>query len=159
MFGLLADLRYGVRMLRKAPVSSLVAILSLGFAIATNTTVFSVASAFLFETFRWKAPEDVVFVMETSREDGRIAVRSELKLLDGFFRFATTAVAKAVGDRTINVTLRTATVGIRGTDFWSMTDEEHDAACIFQGRIDKTLFLANLSEHTAVPGRSQVATA
>jgi len=31
---------------------------------------------------------------------------------------------------------------------------------IFQGRIDKTLFLANLSEHIAVPsGRSQVATA
>ncbi|HEX5780296.1 MAG TPA: hypothetical protein VFX80_00165 [Solirubrobacteraceae bacterium] len=30
---------------------------------------------------------------------------------------------------------------------------------IFQGRIDKTLFLANLSEQAAVIGRSQVATA
>ena len=30
---------------------------------------------------------------------------------------------------------------------------------IFQGRIDKTLFLANLSEQAAVMGRSQVATA
>jgi hypothetical protein len=30
---------------------------------------------------------------------------------------------------------------------------------IFQGRIDKTLFLANLSEHAAVMGRGQVATA
>jgi hypothetical protein len=30
---------------------------------------------------------------------------------------------------------------------------------IFQGRIDKTLFLANLSEQSAVMGRSQVATA
>ena len=31
---------------------------------------------------------------------------------------------------------------------------------IFQGRIDKTLFLANLSEHVVVPsGRSQVAAA
>ncbi len=31
---------------------------------------------------------------------------------------------------------------------------------IFQGRIDKTLFLANLSEQVAVPsGRSRVATA
>ena len=30
---------------------------------------------------------------------------------------------------------------------------------IFQGRIDKTLFLANLSENAAVVGRSQVATA
>jgi hypothetical protein len=30
---------------------------------------------------------------------------------------------------------------------------------IFQGRIDKTLFLANLSERVAVSGRSQVAAA
>lgn len=30
---------------------------------------------------------------------------------------------------------------------------------IFQGRIDKTLFLANLSEQAAVVGRSQVAAA
>ena len=30
---------------------------------------------------------------------------------------------------------------------------------IFQGRIDKTLFLANLSEQVAVSGRSQVAAA
>lgn len=74
--------------------------------------------------------------LAVDRNDGRVAVRSELKLLDGFFRFATSAVAKAAGDRNINVTLRTATIGIRGTDFWSMTDAEHDAACIFQGRID-----------------------
>ena len=30
---------------------------------------------------------------------------------------------------------------------------------IFQGRIDKTLFLANLSEQVAVTGRTQVAAA
>ena len=30
---------------------------------------------------------------------------------------------------------------------------------IFQGRIDKTLFLANLSEHMIAPGRAQVAAA
>jgi hypothetical protein len=74
--------------------------------------------------------------LEVERRDERIAVRSELKLLDGFFRFATSAVSKAVGDRNINVTLRTATVGIRGTDFWSMTDDEHDATCLFQGRVE-----------------------
>jgi hypothetical protein len=30
---------------------------------------------------------------------------------------------------------------------------------IFQGRIDKTLFLANLSEHSSLSSRSQVAAA
>lgn len=74
--------------------------------------------------------------LEVGDADGRTAVRSEMTLFDGFFRFATSAVAKAVGQRQINVTLRTATIGIRGTDFWSMTDAVHDAACIFEGRID-----------------------
>jgi hypothetical protein len=73
--------------------------------------------------------------LEVNNADGRIAVRSELKLFDGFFRFATSAVAKVAGQREIDVSLRTATIGIRGTDFWSMTDAEHDAACLFEGNI------------------------
>jgi hypothetical protein len=73
--------------------------------------------------------------LEVNDADGRIAVRSELKLFDGFFRFATSAVAKVAGQRQIDVSLRTATIGIRGTDFWSMTDAEHDAACLFEGNI------------------------
>ncbi|MGE0330789.1 MAG: SPOR domain-containing protein [Ramlibacter sp.] len=73
--------------------------------------------------------------LEVNDADGRIAVRSQLKLFDGFFRFATSAVAKVAGQREIDVSLRTATIGIRGTDFWSMTDAEHDAACLFEGNV------------------------
>ena len=74
--------------------------------------------------------------LEVSGADGRTAVRSGLKLFDGFFRFATTAVAKVAGQREIEVSLRTATIGIRGTDFWAMTDDAHDAACLFEGKVD-----------------------
>jgi hypothetical protein len=74
--------------------------------------------------------------LEVSPVNGRTAVKSELKLFDGFFRFATSTVARAVGQREINLNLRTATVGIRGTDFWSMTDEAHDATCLFEGKVD-----------------------
>jgi len=74
--------------------------------------------------------------LEVNPVDGYTSVRSELKLFDGFFRFATSAVAKAVGQREVNVNLRTATIGIRGTDFWSMTDAAHDAACLFEGKVD-----------------------
>ena len=56
-------------MLRKAPVSTAIAVVSLGFAIAINTSVFSVASAFLWNTFRWRAPEEVVMLYETSKND------------------------------------------------------------------------------------------
>jgi hypothetical protein len=73
--------------------------------------------------------------LEVDTATGRTAVRSQLKLLEGFFRFATSSVAKAAGAREIEVSLRTATVGIRGTDFWSMTDAAHDAVCIFEGKV------------------------
>jgi hypothetical protein len=74
--------------------------------------------------------------LDVGTQEGRTAVRSDLKLFEGFFRFATSAVAKVVGQRQINVTVRTATIGIRGTDFWTMTDPAHDAACVFEGRVD-----------------------
>ena len=74
--------------------------------------------------------------MSVDPSTGRTALQARLRLFDGFFRFATSAVAKVAGERRIEVQLRTATIGIRGTDFWSMTDEEHDAACLFEGRIN-----------------------
>ncbi len=69
-------------------------------------------------------------------DEGRTAMHADLKLFDGFFRFNTSAVAKAVGTRDVNLALRTATVGIRGTDFWTMTDPVHDAVCLFEGKVD-----------------------
>jgi hypothetical protein len=73
--------------------------------------------------------------MSVDPSTGRTALQARMRLFDGFFRFATSAVAKVAGERRIEVQLRTATIGIRGTDFWSMTDEEHDAACLFEGNI------------------------
>ncbi len=73
--------------------------------------------------------------LEVSDTNGLIAVRSDLRLLEGFFRFVTSAVAKIVGQRELNVSVRTATIGIRGTDFWAMTDDKHDATCLFEGTV------------------------
>jgi hypothetical protein len=69
-------------------------------------------------------------------EQGQVAVEGDFKLFDGFFRFVTAAAARVAGRRQLRVQLRTATVGIRGTDFWTMTDAVHDAACLFEGRVD-----------------------
>lgn len=53
-----------------------------------------------------------------------------LRLVTGVFRHATDYSSKALGHkRDFNLKMATATVGIRGTDFWSMTDAAHDAVC------------------------------
>ena len=64
---------------------------------------------------------------------GPSELKATLRLITGVFRYATDYTSKALGNRReLNLKLSTATVGIRGTDFWSMTDAEHDAVCLFE---------------------------
>jgi hypothetical protein len=77
-----------------------------------------------------------VNALQVNSENGMSQIDSKLKLFQGFFRFATSAVSKIVGQRKVELQLASSTAGIRGTDFWAMSDEVHDAACIFEGRID-----------------------
>lgn len=113
-----------------------------GDAVTTDRVVETAARAALVlllpEGSRISLGEKTQLAVErlgAGAEDGRIGVRADLRVLEGFFRFATSAVSRVVGRREINVGLRTATAGIRGTDFWCMTDTQHDAACLFEGRI------------------------
>ncbi|MDO9569520.1 MAG: FecR family protein [Hydrogenophaga sp.] len=64
------------------------------------------------------------------------SITSSLRLITGVFRYATDYTSKALGyKRELNLQMATATLGIRGTDFWSMTDAEHDAVCVFDGSV------------------------
>ncbi len=68
---------------------------------------------------------------------GRSDLNASLNLITGVFRYATDYSSKALGHgRQVNLRMATATVGIRGTDFWSMTDADHDAVCVFEGKVD-----------------------
>lgn len=89
-----------------------------------------------------KLGEQTQFQIETltSRQQGVAGpseIKSTLRLITGVFRYATDHTSKALGNRrNINLKLATATVGIRGTDFWSMTDDAHDAVCLFEGQVE-----------------------
>ncbi len=64
----LRDLGYGVRMLRRSPIISTVAILSLALGIGANTALFSVMDAVLLKTLPVEAPDRlVVFEWQAGR--------------------------------------------------------------------------------------------
>jgi putative ABC transport system permease protein len=57
------DIRYGIRMLLKSPVFTLIAILTLALGIGANTAAFSVSSAFLWRPVSFPGLDRVVMVM------------------------------------------------------------------------------------------------
>lgn len=67
---------------------------------------------------------------------GSTSVDAGFKLAEGFFRYSSSVLGKLSGKRNIDLTVRTATIGIRGTDYWAMTDVEHDAVCVFDGKVE-----------------------
>ncbi len=59
-----ADLRWAVRSLRRAPASSAVAVLSLALGIGANTAIFSMINTLLLRTLPVPSPQELRFVMQ-----------------------------------------------------------------------------------------------
>ena len=56
------DVRYGARMLRKAPVVTVICVVTLGLAIGVNAAIFSVVNFLLFTPLPVRHPEQLVFL-------------------------------------------------------------------------------------------------
>src|SRR5690349_13273271 len=64
MESLLADLRYGVRVLTRSPAFSAVTIVTLALGIGANTAIFSIVDAALLRALPYAEPDRVVMVWE-----------------------------------------------------------------------------------------------
>src|SRR5215467_5578778 len=109
------DARYGFRMLRRSPLFTLVAVLTLAFGIGANTAIFSLMDQVLLQLLPVKHPEQLVLVAQRgirfgdSWGDNDISYPMYRDLRDGnqvfsgmFCRFPT-SVSLGFGDRTERV--------------------------------------------------------
>ncbi len=67
---LLQDIRFGLRMLRKAPGFTAAAIVTLALGIAVNTTIFSAVNGWMLRRPRIKDPSDVVAIVSVDPAKG-----------------------------------------------------------------------------------------
>ena len=109
------DLRFGFRSLRKSPLFTVVAVLTLAFGIGANTAVFSLMDQALLELLPVKHPEQLVVVAERGTRFGDswgendisyplyLDFRDHNRVFSGMFGRFPTGVSLGYGDRTERV--------------------------------------------------------
>ena len=66
LLGVLSDVLFAARMMRKAPLFTAVAVVTLALGVGANTTIFSVINATVLKTLPFPEPDRLVLVWQTN---------------------------------------------------------------------------------------------
>ena len=110
------DVRYGVRLLRRSPAFSIVAVLTLAVGIGANTAIFSVVNAVLLRPLPFAEPGRLVRIWEAKDDDQRNVV-NPLNFADWRARSRSFEQMAAIDGWTANITGSGEPLAVSGIGF------------------------------------------
>jgi predicted permease len=78
----LADVRFGARTLRKSPVFTSIAVLTLALGIGANTAIFTLVSGILLVSLPYPKADQLISVTGTYPRGGLVALREQTRTMD-----------------------------------------------------------------------------